>query len=305
MLRSKSPQNRQSESLSMANLKGSDHGRQIYDAMYRLEARGESRTGEAREDGLNHSHATAEKREMALNDFAKFAEENELVGKLNELMTPENISSFLQERTEGLKASTTEGYISNFSALVKGLESKNISIPVAQDRERFFESMKDQLGRADSKNFETGRYIERDRAEQIIEKINERSSAIAELQYRHGFRASEARAIVNNSEKYLEGNRISGVAGKGGQRYAEKVISNELRDKIERAEGQVSRDQYYRDIEKVIENNRAHDLRLSYAVNHYQELRENGASHSESLRETSEELNHHRESMTEYYQSRG
>lgn len=290
----------------MANLKGSDHDRQIYDAMYRLEARGTGRTGEARNDALSHSHAIAEKREMALKDFSRYAEAKGLDGKLNELMTRENVSEFLRERTAGLKASSAENYVSNFSSLVKGLDSKNISIPIAEERSAFFLEIKNELGaKADHKEFEKGRYINEERAREIINTINERSSAIAELQYSHGFRASEAREIVNNSDKYLNGNSIEGVRGKGGQTYQSKEISTELREKIERQTERVSRDQYYRDIGKVIGENRAHDLRLSYAIDRYAELRHEGKSHSEAMRETSEEINHHRESMTEYYQARG
>lgn len=289
----------------MANLKGGSFERQIYDALYRTEARGQSRTGEARRDGLNHSHAIVDKREAALKDFAKFASAHELEGKLNQLMTVENISNFLQDRTANLKPSTVEGYISNFSAMVKGLSSKNISIPVAHERESFFQNQKDRLGRCDNKDYETGRYISPSQAVQIFDKVNQRSRAIVELQYSHGFRASEAIKIVNNPEKYINGNTISKVPGKGGQHYANKQISNELKYKILKAEEKISKDQYYRDINKVIGDSRPHDLRLSYAINHYQTLREGGTPHFKALKETSQELNHHRSSMTVYYQNRG
>ena len=290
----------------MANLKGSSHEKQIYDALYRLEARGTGRTGESRNDALNHSHAIVEKRAMALKDFSKYVTENGLKGKLNELMTRENVSEFLRERTNGLKTSTAESYISNFSALVKGLESKNISIPVAgSDRAQFFIELKNELGRTDHKSFEIGRYISEDRAREMIASVNERSSTIMQLQYTHGFRASEARNIVNNSEKFLNGNTIENVAGKGGQHYQSKEISNELKEKKERSTEHVSKDKYYRDVSKVLGKNRAHDLRLSYSIDKYAELREVGKSHSDAMKETSEEVNHHRESMTEYYQVRG
>ncbi|MFY9141274.1 hypothetical protein [Sulfuricurvum sp.] len=290
----------------MANLKGSDHDRQIYDALYRLEARGEGRTGEARNDALNHSHAVVEKRTMVLKDFSRYTTEKGLEGKLNQLMTRENVTEFLRARTDGLKSSSTEGYVSNFSALVKGLASKNITIPVAgSDRAKFFAELKNELGRTDHKNFEKGRYIAEDRAKEIISTINTRSSAIAELQYMHGFRASEAREIVNHSEKYLKENTIELVKGKGGQPYRVKEISNELKEKIERSTEIISKGKYYRDIEKVIEKNRAHDLRVTFSIDNYSNLRTKGMSDREAKKETTEEINHHRGSMTEYYQARG
>jgi hypothetical protein len=289
----------------VANLKGSDHERQIYDAMYRLEARGTGRTGEARNDALSHSHAIVEKREMALKDFSRYATEKGLEGKLNTLLTPQNITDFLRDRVDGLKASTAEGYISNFSSLLKGLEAKNIEIPQF-DRVELFSGLKTALNaRTDHKSFETGRYISENKAFEIINSIAERSSPIAQLQYEHGFRAGEAREIVNNPEKYLQGNTVEHVRGKGGQEYAPKEITDSLREKIENVSERVTRDQYYRDVSKVIGNNRAHDLRLSYTINKYSELREEGKNHSEALKETSEQVNHHREQMTEYYQARG
>lgn len=288
----------------MANLKGSNFERQIYDAIYRTEARGTPRVGEARNDGLNHSHAIVEKRLMVFRDFANFATENGLSGKLNNLMTYDNVTQFLTLRTENLKSSTAEGYIANFSAMVKGLHSKNISIQVANDSV-FFANLKDKLGRTDNTNFERGRYITETRSIKIIDLINARSHIAARLQYECGFRASEAIEISNNPEKYLFGQSLSGVAGKGGQHYNMKVISKDLANRLKNSAEHISRHQYYRDMKRVIGKNRAHDLRLSFAINFYSKLRDDGYSDWIALKKTSEEVNHHRGEMTLYYHARG
>jgi len=46
------------------------------------------------------------------------------------------------------------------------------------------------------------------------------------------------------------------------------------------------------------------DLRVTFAKNYYEELKEKGYSHKEALKETSRELNHHREAITLYYLAR-
>lgn len=287
----------------MANLKGSSFAKQIRDALIRLDARGTKRIGDARFDGLAHSHAVLEKRRQILKDFSRFLTSEGYSGKLNLLMTPEYITQFLHERTQRMDLSTIENYIANFSALVKGLRLKNIMIAETTDYE-FFQRLKDQLGRPDPTVFQTGRYMDENAVQTMLEWLPHRSRVVAILQYKLCFRASEALLIANNPKKYLNGLTVLGVKGKGGQVYPDKPIDAELADLLYSALT-ISRSTYYRDQRKALQGkNRPHDLRLSHICDLYDSLRDSGESHEQSMSKASKASNHHRSSVTGGYQAR-
>lgn len=287
----------------MANLKGSTFQKQTRDALIRVDARGIKRTGNARFDGLAHSRAVLKNRRQILNDFSRFLSDEGYSGKLNLLMTPKIITQFLLERTLGMALSTIENYISNFSALVKGLRLKNITIAKTTDFE-FFQRLKDQLGRPDPTIYQTGRYMDEDAVQAMLDRLPHRSRVVATIQYQLCFRASEALLIANNPKKYLVGLTMSGVKGKGGQVYSNKPIDAELAELI-RSALPISRSTYYRDQRKALQGrNRPHDLRLSHICDLYDSLRDSGESHEQSMTKASKASNHHRSSITGGYQAR-
>lgn len=288
----------------MANLKGSTVQKQCNDAHIRLDARGTKRTGEARFDGQAHGHAVFEKRKQLLKDFSQFSSSEGYSGKLNLLMTPEIIAKFLLERTSGMALSSIENYIANFSALVKALRFKNITIPEKTDYE-FFQRLKDQLGRPDPSVYQTGRHMNEDAVQEMLCRLPHRSRVVAMIQYKLCFRASEALLIANNPQKYFLSNIvISGVKGKGGQLYPDKPIDSELAELI-RSALPISRSTYYRDQRKALQGkNRPHDLRLSHICDLYDSLRDSGESHEQSMSKASKASNHHRSSVTGGYQAR-
>lgn len=287
----------------MANLKGSSFQKQIRDALIRLDARRIKRTGNARFDGLAHSHAVLEKRKQILKEFARFLDAEGFFGKLNLLMTPGIIEIFLIQRTSTIALSSIENYIANFSALVKGLRLKNITIAESTDYE-FFQRLKDQLGRPNPTVFQTGRYMDENAVQTMRERLPHRSRVVAFIQYKLCFRASEALLIANSPKKYLFNLTLSGVKGKGGQVYPDKPIDAELADLINSATP-ISRSTYYRDQRKALQGkNRPHDLRLSHICDLYDSLRDAGESHEQSMTKASKASNHHRSSVTGGYQAR-
>lgn len=288
----------------MANLKGSTFKKQIRDALIRLDARGTKRTGEARFDGLTHSNAVLEKRKQLFQDFSQYLSREGYTGKLNILMTAETISQFLKERIEIMALSTIENYIANFSALIKGLRLKNITIP-EKINEEFFQRLKDALGRPDPKIYKTGRYMDKNTVQTMLDKLPHRSRVVAFLQYELCFRASEALLIANNPEKYLSPDLIlSGVKGKGGQVYPDKAI-NLCTAELIRSSVPISRSTYYRDQRKALQGkNRPHDLRLSHICDLYDTLRDTGEPHELAMLKASKASNHHRSSITGGYQAR-
>lgn len=285
----------------MANFKGSTYEKQARDAKIRCDVRGTKRHGPNRHDGLAHSHATLQSQQCLFNDFAKYAFDNGLDSKLNLAMRKEYFLDFLSKRTALLSASSTEVYISSWSACMKGLRYKNITIDSRLDY-HFFQRCKDEFnGRPDKKSFKKGRYINPMKFEDILSKLPKRSQVVARLQYYYAFRAEEALLVANNLGKFLYDGQLLGVPGKGGQHYSPKLISEEFIHEV-RSTPKISKGIYYRDLRKVLKmSNRAHDFRLSYAVNRYNDLRNDGVSHRMSMKITSEEMNHHRLSITAYY----
>lgn len=285
----------------MANLKGSSFDKQIRDANFRLAAYGEPKG----DDHKTHSNAQGEKREMYLNDFKQFAEDNGLEGKMNELMTPGNLDKFLEERLEGLQANTIENYASGFKSLLDGLEEQNITIP----REDYDFTEKGQELALEAPEIEQEIRGLQGQEEEIFDSLFEKShelGTLAQLQLEEGFRISEAQEILTNPDKYIKtapdgSHRLEDVVGKGGHIYSPKEISQDLASKLNNCNEIPSQSTYNRELKEF--NVSSHDFRFQYAKNEYERL-EPTMPKEEALLTISEELNHHRAEITEYYLSR-
>ena len=288
----------------MANLKGGSFEKQIKNALIRIDARGKRRHGT--DSRLTHSNALYQKREMYLRDFSKFAQEKGLEGKLNTLMTQENIIEFMNERLSELSPKSALDYVTGFNSMLTGLEQTKVHIPqeahtilreYTQDYRAEFNQIKDayEIGRAIN---DTGAFLNN------LSEIRESSSVIAELQLQTGLRVSEALEVTRNFNDYYnpQSNTIEGIIGKGGQEYPIKEISQELAYKLSNLQETPSYSSYYNDLKEL--ETKPHNLRVTFAKNYYEELKKEGYSNKEALKKVSKELNHHRESITLYYLAR-
>jgi len=133
----------------MANLRGGNFGKRVKDAFHRLESFGKGRYMQS--DNLTHSLALASKREGYLKDFKEFAESKDLTGKLNSIMTSENIKEFLELHTSDLSPKSSLDYVTGFNSLLKGLEQQNITIPANPSKNDFLSPMRQEL-KAELKN---------------------------------------------------------------------------------------------------------------------------------------------------------
>ena len=290
----------------MPNLKGSTFDKQIRSAFYRVLALGEDR--HMQNDNLTHSIALAEKREMYLRDFKEYLEQNGITeGKLNLYMTEEIVRDFLEERTDNLSAKSALDYVTGFNSLMKGLEQANIDIPSNPNQNDYLKDFREEL-RAEMKELEieSGRYIQD--LEQKLENLQEiryESYVIAKLQSETGLRVNEAMEVAKNFSQYYneETGKLEGVIGKGNHEYQPKEISYQLAQEIQKMENIPSYSQYNRDI-KEAGINRSHDFRVTYAKNLLEHKLEQGTPYKQALKEVSQEINHHRPEMTEYYLAR-
>ena len=288
----------------MANLKGSTFEKQIKNALNRLDARKTKR--HLTQSNKTHSNALYDKRAMYLRDFAKFAEKKGLEGKLNTHFTESNLNEFLNARLSNLSPKTALDYVTGFNSMLRGLEQTRVTIPNEAKTilKEYTTDYRNEFNQVKN-NYETGRAIE-DTNSFInnLQEIRESSSVIAELQLETGLRASEALEVARNFSNYYNpsDNTLSGIIGKGGQEYYQKEISNELAYKLTNLERVPSYSTYYNDIKEL--GHKTHDLRVTHAKEIYSSLKEQGYSHREALKLTSQELNHHREAITLYYLAR-
>jgi len=289
----------------MGNLKGGTFEKQIRNALIRLDARGSKRFGT--DSRKTHSNALMKKREMYLRDFARHLQEKGInEGKLNNYFTQDNIADFLNERLQDLSPKTALDYVTGFNSMLHGLEQTKVSIDKSvhnvlkeytSDYRAEFNAIKNDYEVGRSIN-DTGAFIS------YLEQIRESSATIAALQLETGLRVSEALEVAKNFQDYYnpQTNELSGIIGKGGQEYDIKPISEELAYKLQNLQQTPSYSTYYNDLKEL--DHKPHDLRITYAQETYNRLKEEGYSHREALKITSQELNHHREAITLYYLAR-
>lgn len=282
----------------MSNLKGSTFEKQIRDLNFKLFALGEKKTG----DHLTHSNATLEKRNMYAQDFANFLESNNIEGKLNQQLTPENMDLFLQQRLDGLALSTKENYITGFNSLLKGFNEANISHNI---EENFFKEKWEEIKQSTPKQPKEARGIQSEHIIKELEAIRRESGVLASLMYQHGYRINEAMNIAKNPERYIfplrNGDyKISGIAGKGGKIYQDKNISRKEFKYISSLQSVPSKATFNRDLKKISPSLRAHDFRYEFARNAFKkEIEVSG--YREALETVSKALNHNRLEISLYY----
>jgi len=284
----------------MANLKGSDFNRQVRDANFRLAAFKQKRNGT--NSHKTHSDSLRVKRDRYLSDFKEFVEDRTFENKLNELMTEENMKEFLNERLEGLSFSTQEDYIRGWSGMVQGLEQVNITINLDGS---FFDDMVASY-KEGSQSVEALQIDTSIVPSNVIAQLPEASAMIAQLQYETGYRVSEAMTVLSDIENYLSDLKIKEVQGKGGQLIKAKIISLELRVMMLRLQQGMIRiphqSTYYRHVQMF--GMRSHDFRAFYTKELYENKRKEGLSHIDACLFVSEEINHRRIEIVEYYLSK-
>jgi len=290
----------------MANLRGGTFEKQIKDAFHKTLAFRESR--HMQQDNLTHSIALAEKREMYLKDFKEYLEQKGITeGKLNTYMKKQTIRDFLEQRVEHLSPKSALDYTTGFNSLLKGLEQANITIPANPSRNDFLKDFRETF-RNELKEIEIekGRYIQNlDQKLAELREIRYESYVVAKIQSETGLRVNEALEVAKNFSNYYnpQNSTLEGVIGKGNHIYAPKEISYQLTQEIQKLENIPHYNTYRNDLQAV-GINRSHDFRVTYAKDLLESKLEQGIEYKEALKEVSQEINHHRPEMTEYYLAR-
>ena len=282
----------------MANLKGGNFEKQIKDAFHRLEAFGVGRVG--KNDNLTHSDKLAEKREMYLKDITSFFKSQNINNKLNTLFTKQNLDNFFNKRLENLSSKTKENYLRGFSSMLQGLEQQNIYIPLHLEDKSFFDD-RVKIVKSGADIIIENRYI--NNVNDVIKNLYEDraiSGLIAQTQYELSIRQSEAFELVKNPTLYLDSGYVVNLVGKGNHKYMAKEISFELEQKLlNNSYDLIDKSTYYNDLQKY--DISSHDFRFTSARDKFEDMLKNGISEKEAKVKVSQELNHKREAITDYY----
>ena len=282
----------------MANLKGGNFEKQMKDAFHRLEAFGVGRVGKS--DNLTHSDKLAQKREMYLRDITSFFKSKNLNDKLNTLFTKQNLDNFFNKRLENLSSKTKENYLRGFSSMLQGLEQQNIYIPLHLEDKSFFDD-RVKIVKSGADIIIENRYI--NNVNDVIKNLyadRAISGLIAQTQYELSIRQSEAFELVKNPNKYLDNGYIVDLVGKGNHKYMAKEISFELEQKLlNNSYDLIDKSTYYNDLQAY--NISSHDFRFTSARDKFEEKIKSGISQKEAKLKISQELNHKREAITDYY----
>jgi len=295
----------------MANLRGSSFDKQIKDAVHRIAKLGTSRHNKSVNGFVSINRLNQAK--TMLNKFANYLRNEGITsGKLNEYLSNQAIVRNFAEThilNENYAPSTVQEYASLFAKTLENLAENNVSIhkEVIEYAKELYNEAKQNFN-ADS--YDTGRYVSElnNKLDALYEK-NFASAVIAEVQASLGFRISEAHELVKNFQDYYnpQTNTVEHIIGKGNHEYQPKEISYDLVQKIEalhQNHAHIPSQNAYREDLKDIGIPKSHDLRITYAKNLYDHLKDRGYTEREALKEVSKELNHHRIEVTRYYLAR-
>ena len=296
----------------MANLRGGTFQKQVKDAFFRLEKMGNSRHNKYVKGFVSLNRLKQAK--VMLNKFSNYLQQERGIntGKINEYMNDKEILRDFAEKEifkHDYAPSTVQEYASLFSKVVENLAHNNVSISqeAVSYAKELYQEAKETFK---SDQYETGRYVDnlQDKLYSLYNN-NFASGVIAEVQATMGLRISEAYEVVRNFDNYYnpDNSTIEGLIGKANHEYMPKEIPYNLVQKIEAIHNNnapIPSPNAYREDLKEVGIPKSHDLRITYAKDLYDSLKDRGYSEREALKAVSQELNHNRLEITQYYLAR-
>ena len=140
-----------------------------------------------------------------------------------------------------------------------------------------------------------------------IKEINKRRIEIEKgnISLVNGEEVFEKINLIKNAATCIIDSSVKNIRGKGNHYYQQKPISHELVAKINKIENLQHQNTYRAHLKKVFGNEtKTHDLRYTYAKKLFHKKIADSIPYRQVLKEVSEEINHHRETMTIYYLKR-
>jgi hypothetical protein len=248
-----------------------------------------------------HSISSVQNLRTATTQYVNFVKE-EYGGRVLENINNETIKDFIDKKADEISGGSLNTYISELSKMSDNLNQLGFTETSRDEITAYRDDLK--ASGIDLHSEHVNRAYEA--PEMIVEAMYDNSpyGLSAELQLEAGLRADDC----INSDKWTlnEDNTLTIEGSKGGIDYTTTELSPDLAEKVAEAieNGYSVPYDDYRETLKVNcleEWHGTHGLRYNFAEDRYNELIEQGLTDSEALAETSLEMGHSREEITEHY----
>lgn len=247
-----------------------------------------------------HSISETQNLRSITTQYVNFVKEN-YEGKVSENLNNDTAKDFINHKAEEVGQGTLNTYISTLAKVADNLNELGVNSISRDEITDYRETLKEQ-GKTLQSEHNNRAY---ENPEEVVRAMEATPySLTASLQYEAGLRADDAL----NSDKWTlnEDNTLHIEGSKGGVDYTTSPLSDELAQRVSEAIENGFRGVYddYRATLKEItgeDYEGTHGLRYNYAQERVEELQEQGLTYNEALAETSLEMGHSREEITEHY----
>lgn len=249
-----------------------------------------------------HSISSIENLRTVTNQYIDFVKEN-CDGKVAGNIDNESVKAFIDSKAQEVAGSTLNTYISALAKMSDNLNQLGVNTISREAITDYRNDLKENG--VDLKSEHINRAYEDPSNIVNNMEINTPYGLSATLQQEAGLRVDDA---LNSSKWTLNADNSLHIEGsKGGINYDTKILSDETAERVREAieNGyKVPYDEYREALKENVtgeDYNGTHGLRYNFAQERVEELKEQSYTHSEALSQTSLEMGHSREEITEHY----
>jgi len=283
----------------------SEFGNSRYEAKQELYNNGVTSSHDVSQQMGIHSFATYDTYKSVATVFTKYCFTEYGIKQLNQIK-PDMVKSFLSEAVNrDYSRNTCDKYTAGIEKFASAIDKLcPVSTPRAESWYNAVQDCREMIkNEAPERDFATRAYSN---PEAIINAIPEPNLRIcAEMQLNHGLRLADATKISD-----ISGNTLTVHNSKNGQDMQIKLTDNEVQ-RIKEVSGgsmciEVKQSTYRNALHTACDAvgeswNGTHGLRHNFAQERMGELLGQGESYKSALSTVSEEMGHHRPSITEIY----
>ena len=248
-----------------------------------------------------HSTSSMENLRSVTSQYIDHVKDN-FDGKVSGNINQESMKSFIDTKAQEVSGGTLNTYISTMAKMTDNLNQLGVNTISREDVTSYRDDLKGAGINLQSEHINRG-YED---PQNIVNNMNINTpyGLSTTLQAEVGLRVDDA----TSSEKWTlnADNSLHIEGSKGGINYDTKPLSDETAHRVAEAieNGyKVNYDEYREALKENVSEDYhgTHGLRYNFAQERVEELKEQGYTHSEALSQTSLEMSHSREDITEHY----